>query len=154
VTGRSRPETQDLIGFFVNTLVLRADLSGNPTFVELLHRVRQTAFDAFSHQDLPFEKLVEELQPQRDLTRTPFFQVFLNLLNVEDYSLSLGGLKLEPFIPSLFETKFDLTLDVFEQRQRCGLRFAYNSNLFEAATIRRMLGHLTTLLAGIAADPR
>ena len=153
VANRGRPETQELIGFFVNTLVLRTDLSGNPTFRELLSRVRETTFDALSHQDLPFEKLVEELQPERDLSRTPLFQVFLNMVDAEEKSISLPGLRLEPFLPPVFETKFDLTLDVYDRRGRCGLRLSYNADLFEAATIRRMMRQLRTLLSGIAADP-
>ena len=100
IAGRTRAETEGLIGFFVNTLVLRNDFSGNPTFREFLGRVKQNALDAYSHQDVPFEKLVEELQPERALGRNPFFQVMFQLRNYPKQAVSLGDLNIE-------ESEFD-----------------------------------------------
>ena len=130
IAGRNRAEIEALIGFFVNTLVLRTDLSGNPSFRELLVRVRRMALDAYAHQDLPFEKLVEELRPERDVGRTPLFQVFFNTLNFEGEQLRLSGLRTEALLISGAESKFDLTLYVREQFQEIHIRLVYNTDLF------------------------
>ena len=153
IAGRNRSEIESLIGFFVNTLVLRVDLSGNPNFRELLRRTRQITLDAYSHEDLPFEKLVEELQPERNLSYNPLFQVMFVLQNAESEGWEFPGLTLTPLEIESVTAKFDLTL-AMEERES-GLRgvLEYNSDLFDGTTISRMLGHFQTLLAGIVANP-
>jgi amino acid adenylation domain-containing protein len=153
IAGRTRIELEGLIGFFVNTLVLRTDMSGNPTFRELLGRVREVALGAYAHQDLPFEKLVEELQPARDLSHSPLFQVMFILQNVPRAALELAGLTLTPVEVDSGTAKFELTLSMAESAD--GLRgvWEYNTDLFEAATICRLAGHFQTLLEGIVTDP-
>jgi len=153
IAGRTRTETEGLIGFFVNTLALRTDLSGNPSFCELLRRVREVTLGAYDHPDIPFEQLVEELQPQRDMSRSPIFQVALALQNVPQHKLELPGLTLAIETPDSGTAKFDLTLVLSEQPAGLRAEVEYCSDLFEAATIARMLGHFRTLLEGIVADP-
>ena len=159
IVGRNRSETEGLIGFFVNTLVMRTNLAGDPSFREFLSRVREVALGAYDHQDLPFEKLVEELRPERDLSRTPLFQVFFNMLNLGGSTFELSGLRAERVQTSNTESgfdptsKFDITLYVAERRESLHLRLLYNADLFEPDTMSRMLGHFRTLLEGIAADP-
>jgi amino acid adenylation domain-containing protein/non-ribosomal peptide synthase protein (TIGR01720 family) len=154
IAGRNRSELEGLIGFFVNTLVLRADLSGNPTFRHLLGRVREGSLGAYAHQDVPFEKLVDELHPERDLSRNPLFQVLFVLQNVPRTTRELQGLTLSRLGQEVEATaKFDLTLGMTETEHGLGAVLKYNAELFEASTIRRMLEHLQTLLEGIAADP-
>ncbi len=153
IANRTRPEIEGLIGFFVNTLVLRGDLSGNPTFRELLARVRQTTLDAYDHQDLPFERLVEELRPPRDLSRTPLFQVMLVLQNAPLPEIELGGLTLrnQPFENATVQ--FDLEFGLVENEGGINVQIDYNIDLYDAATIVRMAGHFLTLLAAVVADP-
>ncbi|MGH7829948.1 MAG: non-ribosomal peptide synthetase, partial [Candidatus Binatia bacterium] len=153
VAGRTRAETEELIGFFVNTLVLHGDLSGNPTFLELLARVRDMALGAYAHQDLPFEKLVEELQPERDLSRNPLFQVWFALQNVPRQALELAGSTVKPLEMESRMAKFDLALSMVEVGENLMGSLEYNTDLFESATIARMSGHFETLLEGIVADP-
>jgi len=153
IANRTRAELEGLIGFFVNTLVLRTDLSGDPSFRQLLGRVREMALRAYAHQDLPFEKLVEELQPERDLSRNPLFQVMFVLQNAPARALKLSGLTLRPLAVDSGTAKFDLTLFMFEGEDGLRARWEYNSDLFDAATITRMLGHFQTLLEGIIANP-
>ncbi len=153
IAGRNRTEIEPLIGFFVNTLVLRTDLSGNPTFRQLLTHVRATAVDAYAHQDLPFEKLVEELHPERDLSRTPLFQVFFNMTRTDGSGLSLHELIVNRIAAGEPKSKFDITLYVKEDRQEIDFELVYNSDLFRPDTMSRMLGRLQTLLNGIAANP-
>jgi amino acid adenylation domain-containing protein len=153
VAGRTRPEMEGLIGFFVNTLVLRADLSGDPTFAELLGRVRETCLGAYAHQDLPFEMLVEALQPQRDLSRTPLFQVMLILQNAPLPSLELPGLRLNPIEAESGTAKFDLNLALVETDLGLVGNLEYNTDLFNAATARRLLVHFRNLLEGAVANP-
>lgn len=152
IAGRTRVETEGLIGFFVNTLVLRTDLSGNPTFRDLLTRVREVALGAYTHQDLPFEKLVETLQPERDLSRTPLFQMMFNLenipKNVQTQSLNINEFEFDSGV-----SQFDLTLELIEQGAGLSCLLNYNTDLFDASTITRMLGHYRTLLESIVADP-
>ena len=153
IAGRTRREFEHLIGFFVNTLVLRTDLSGDPTVRELLGRVREVAMGAYAHQDLPFEKLVEELRPPRSLSYSPLIQVLLVLQNAPRADMEIAGLEVRSEAVHSGTSKFDMTLSVEETS--AGLRgtLEYNTDLFEAATIRRMLGHYQRLLEGMVADP-
>ena len=153
IAGRTRAETEELIGFFVNTLVLRTDLSGDPTFRELLRRVREVTLGTYDHPDIPFEQLVEELQPERDMSRSPIFQVLLSLQNLPEHQLELPGLALQVEALDSGTAKFDLTLAIFEVGAGLRAEAEYSSDLFEAGTIARMLGHFQTLLEGIIADP-
>ena len=139
IAGRTRQETEGLIGFFVNTLVLRADLSNNPTFKELLRQVRETALEAYSHQDLPFEKLVEELHPDRHLSNSPLFQVMFVFQNTADRPLEFEQLLLNPIRTTSHSAKFDLTLSVSETNGTLRGSLNYNTGLFDGSTIERML---------------
>ena len=130
VAGRNRIEVEGLIGFFINTLTLRSDLSGNPDFTKLLTQVREVTLDAYAHQDISFEKLVEELHPRRDLTRPPFFQVFINMFNVEAGQLNLPGLTVEPLSLDKVESKFDLTLYIREFNENIQLNLVYRTEHF------------------------
>lgn len=163
IANRHRSQVEGLIGFFVNSVVLRADLSGNPTFRELLERVRTVALAAYEHQDLPFEKLVEALDPDRDLSRNPLFQVALALQNAPMPALELPGLTLEPVPLESSSTRFDLEVHLWEPTH--GLRslwqsqeglsgfIAYSTDLFNRDRIARLVEHFQTLLAGIATNP-
>ena len=153
IAGRTRQETEGLIGFFVNTLVLRADVTGNPTVKEFLHRVRRVALDAYEHQDLPFERLVQELNPKRDLSRNPVFQIMFALRNAPDSDLVLPNLRASHLAISTEVAKFDLSASVTDSSDSFAVTFNYNTDLFEAPTIERMLGHFRTLLEGIVANP-
>ena len=152
IAGRNRREIENLIGFFVNTLVLRTDLFGNPTFRELLGRVREVALGAYEHQELPFEKLVEELQPERDMSRQPFFQVMFNLQTFPAERPATGGLTIAP-IDIGDQTRFDLEFHLWVVPEGLAGPLLYNTDLFERATIERMLTHFQTLLEGIVANP-
>jgi aspartate racemase len=153
IAGRNRAELEGLIGFFVNTLVLRTDLSGNPSFRQLLQRVRSVTLDAYAHQDLPFEKLVEQLQPERSLSYNPLFQVMFALENTPAQAGQLLGLTETPVPLETATAKFDLTLSVIEQKGEIVGCWEYNTDLFEAATIERMTLHFRTLLEGIVTNP-
>jgi amino acid adenylation domain-containing protein len=153
VANRNRVETEGLIGCFVNALALRTDLSGNPGFRELLRRVREACLGAYGHQDLPFDRLVEELQVVRDLSRNPLFQVMFVLHNTSLRTVELPGLTLSPVEGDSETAHFDLTLQIAETDQGLTAAMVYNTDLFEAGTIARMLGHFQALLAGIVADP-
>ncbi len=153
VSGRSRLETEDLIGFFVNTLPLRTKLSSEMTFQHLLAQVRETALAAFSNQDLPFEKLVEALQPDRSSSQTPFVNVMFMFQSGLTKPIELAGLGLE-FLPSGTGTaKFDLTLGIQDSAEGLLLGTEYSTDLFEAGSIARWLGQFETLLRGIVAQP-
>ncbi|HWS88113.1 MAG TPA: amino acid adenylation domain-containing protein, partial [Pyrinomonadaceae bacterium] len=153
VAGRNRLETEELIGLFVNTLVLRTDISGDPTFGELLGRVRETALEAQAHQDVPFEMLVEELQPERDLSRPPLFQVMLVVENIALTELQLEGVVSEELSVDSGTAKFDLTLFAREVKERLVLCAEYSTDLFEEAQVERLLEHYTRLLEGAVAEP-
>jgi amino acid adenylation domain-containing protein len=153
IAGRTRSELEGLIGLFVNTLVLRGDLSGDPSFRTLLGRVRKAALGAYAHQDIPFEVLVGELHPDRDPGRSPLFQVMFALQNAPLPVPSGGGLELEPIDTMSGTAKFDLTLFATETPEGLRLLMEYATDLFDAPTIDRMLGHLATLLRSIVADP-
>src|SRR3990172_3676416 len=153
IANRNRAELEGLIGFFANTLAIRTDLSGNPSFRELLGQVREVTLGAYAHQDVPFEKLVEELQLERNLSHTPLFQVSLALQNAPMPSLALEDLTLSPLVVHSGTAKFDLAL--FMEEGAGGLRgvLEYNTDLFDAATVTLMIGHFQTLLEGIVANP-
>jgi amino acid adenylation domain-containing protein len=153
IAGRTRAELEPLIGFFVNTLALRGDLTGAPSSRELLRRVRETALGAYAHQDVPFEKLVEELAPQRDLSRTPLFQVMFVLQNVPAASLELPGLSLAPLSQAAPAALFDLQLTLSETADGLTGAFDYAADLFDPPTIERFLHHFALLLAGATDDP-
>ncbi|MGB3656117.1 MAG: amino acid adenylation domain-containing protein [Rivularia sp. (in: cyanobacteria)] len=154
IANRNRAEIEGLIGFFVNTLVLRTNLVGNPSFAELLKRVREVALGAYAHQNLPFELLVEKLQPQRDLSHTPLFQVMFVLENAPISALELPGLSLNFLESHSDSAKFDLTLYMAETESGIVGSLEYNTDLFEENTIQRMAAHLQTLFAGIVANPQ
>ncbi|MEG4631193.1 amino acid adenylation domain-containing protein [Microcoleus sp. AR_TQ3_B6] len=153
IASRNSSETESLIGFFVNTLVLRTDLNGNPTFRELLNRVREVALGAYAHQDVPFEKLIEELQPNRDLSQSPLFQVMFAFQNASEFALELPDLSWKCQQIHSGTANFDLTLEL--EATATGIRgwFEYSLDLFESATIARMAGHFQNLLEGIVANP-
>ncbi|HEV2735037.1 MAG TPA: condensation domain-containing protein, partial [Longimicrobiaceae bacterium] len=155
IAGRTRLETEPLIGFFVNTLVLRTDFSGEPTFRELLGRVRETTLGAYQHQEIPFERLVEELAPERSLAHSPLFQVMFVLQNNERRGLRIGELEMEPLADGGDEeiARFDLTLGLAEDERGFAGSLSYRPELWERATMRRMREHLEVLLEGMSADP-
>jgi non-ribosomal peptide synthetase component F len=153
IANRNRAEVEGLIGFFVNTLVLRSDLGGTPSFRELLSRVRKVALEAYDHQDMPFERLVEELQPERDLSYNPLFQVMFVFQNAAMPGWEFSELTLSPLEVDNKTTKLDLTLSLTETEQELIGTFTYNTDLFDDATIARMVGHLHTLLEEVIADP-
>ena len=152
IAGRSQMETEDLIGLFVNTLVLRTDLSGEPTFREALARVKEAALGGYAHQDLPFEKLVEELNPVRDVSHSPLFQVMFILQNAPRESLALNDLLVSRLAAVTPTAKFDLTLQMSEESGALVCWFEYNTDLFEQSSILRMGRHFEVLLEGIAAN--
>ena len=152
VAGRNHAEIEKLIGFFINTLILRTDLTGDPKFSELLGRVREVALGAYDHQDVPFEKLVEELQPERDPSRTPFFQVMVSFQTVPAVELTTSGLKITPQDVGN-QSRFDLELHLWDVPEGLAGTLIYDSDLFEQSTIARMLRHFETLLEGVAANP-
>ncbi len=153
IANRHHEETEKLIGFFVNTLVLRTQLHDHLSFAELLAQVQRVALDAYAHQDVPFELLVESLQPERNLSHSPVFQVMFVLQNVPMEPLELSGLTISPLPLEITTAKFDLTLGMEETEQGLRAYWEYNSDLFESATIARMAGHFQTLLEAIAANP-
>jgi len=153
IANRNRRETEDLIGFFVNQLVLRTDLSGDPTFRELLARVREVSLGAYVHQDVPFERLVEELQPERDLSRNPLFQVKFILQNAPAAALEIPGLSLAQMGGGGYTTRFDLTFSMVDGEDGLLGGVEYSAELFDEATVARMVEHFKVLLAGVAADP-
>ena len=154
IANRNRGEIEGLIGFFVNSLVLRSDLSGNPTFVELLERVREVALGAYAHQDLPFEKLVEELHPERNLSHHPLFQVVFSLQNTPIQALALPGLSLSPLDFDHPSAKFDLEFHLWESPEGLRGQVIYSRDLWDDTTMTRMLGHFQMLLQGIIVNPQ
>jgi amino acid adenylation domain-containing protein len=152
IASRNRAELEDLIGFFANTLVLRTDLSGAPTFDQLLERVRQVTLDAYAHEDVPFERLVEELRPQRSVSHSPLFQVLFVLQNPPEDS-PIPGVTQEPIDLDTGTAKFDLTLSMEERDGALHGSLEYSRDLYDAPTVARMLVHFGELLASIVADP-
>ncbi|MBW3570370.1 MAG: amino acid adenylation domain-containing protein [Gemmatimonadetes bacterium] len=153
IAGRNRRETEGLIGLFLNTLALRGDLSGNPPFRALLARVRETTLGAYAHQDLPFEALVEALQPERSLGHTPLYQALFALQNLGVGRLELPGVQVSGMGLGTTSSKNDLSLYASEAPEGLHCSLIYNPDLFDAATMGRMLGHFRVLLESVAADP-
>ena len=157
IANRTRVEIESLVGFFVNTLVLRTDLNGNPNFIEVLSRVRRTTLDAYEHQDMPYEKLVAELQPERTAAgQNLFFATLLNWVNTPASDLEFAGLQVEFVQPVPVENsmaKFDLSLNVMETKDAWPASLEFSTDLFEKATIARLAGHLQNLLTAIATNP-
>ncbi|HST60055.1 MAG TPA: condensation domain-containing protein, partial [Longimicrobium sp.] len=156
IAGRNRQETEGLIGFFVNMLALRADLGGDPTWGELLGRVRQTALGAYDHQELPFERLIDELGVERSLVHSPVFQATFALQRSgrEDEGLELGALRLEPFGRGEQVAQFDLDLTLLDTAEALGGALRFRQGLFDAATMERMAGHLALVLEAMAEGPQ
>jgi len=153
VANRDLPEIEPLIGFFSNTLALRTSLAGDPSFCEVLSRVRQTALDAYDHHDLPFEKLVAELKPERNLSHSPLFQIMFVHRNASADTPALAGLETEVVEVEPGTSKFDLQLAATEDPQGLRLAWDYSTDLFDPATIERAHSHFLTLLKGIVANP-
>ena len=153
IAGRTRPEIEPLLGFFVNTLVIRARFSGDVPFTELLQRVRESCLGAYAHQDIPFERLVTDLAPERDLSRTPLFQVVFTLQDAPAEVMRLPALALEGVGGETTTAKFDLTLGVGDSPHGLLGSLEYNSDLYDAATVARMITHFQTLLEGIVRAP-
>ena len=151
--GRNRVETEPLVGVFINTLVLRTDLSGDPSFRELLRRTRNAAVEAYRHQDLPFEKLIEVSRVERDLSRHPLFDVMFQQRSLPKLPVTMPGLEIDSIDLDIGTAKFDLTLEIVDRSDALECRFEYNTDLFNADTILRMGGHYQTLLEGIIANP-
>ncbi|HCK0436642.1 TPA: non-ribosomal peptide synthetase, partial [Pseudomonas aeruginosa] len=157
IANRNRVETERLIGFFVNTQVLKADLDGRMGFDELLAQARQRALEAQAHQDLPFEQLVEALQPERSLSHNPLFQVLFNYQSEargNGQAFRFDELQMESVQFDSRTAQFDLTLDLTDEEQRFCAVFDYATDLFDASTVERLAGHWRNLLRGIVANPR
>jgi amino acid adenylation domain-containing protein len=153
IANRTRAELESLIGFFVNTLVMRTDLRGGPSFRELLRRVREKSLQAYAHQDMPFEMLVEAIQPERNLSHTPLFQVMFVLDNAPMQPVRLPDVTLSPVATDAGTATFDLTLSVSEITNGLACSLEYNSDLFDQATIEQFAGHYIQLLRGVTATP-
>ena len=153
IANRNRSEIEGLIGFFVNTLVLHADFSENPTFTQLLAQVRERALGAYAHQDIPFELLVDALHLQRDMSRTPLFQVMFALQNIPTETVDFGDLQLEPLRPASGTAMFDITLTISDRDKQLGGVLEYNTDLFDESTMQRLLAHYQILLSALVADP-
>ncbi|HEV2846525.1 MAG TPA: condensation domain-containing protein, partial [Thermoanaerobaculia bacterium] len=153
IAGRNRVEIEELIGVFVNNLVLRGGLAGDPTFREMLVRVRETALAAYLHQDVPFEKLVDELAPERSLAHSPLFQVMLVLQNAPTESLEIEDLRLLPVDVETATAKFDLTFNLSEHEGGLAGLIEYATDLYDAATVDRLIAHFERLLAGMVEEP-
>ncbi|HEX3587980.1 MAG TPA: amino acid adenylation domain-containing protein, partial [Pseudonocardiaceae bacterium] len=153
VAGRNRTEIEDLVGVFINTLVMRTDLGDDPTVAHLWERTRDQALEAYAHQDLPFERLVEHLHPERDLSRTPLFQHLFVLQNAMSNDWELPGLRIDTQTLDSVIAKFDLTLEMEECGSDFEAAFIYSTDLFDESTIERMAGHLLTLLEAAATNP-
>ena len=153
IAGRRHLETEKLVGFFVNTLVLRTDLAGDPSFRELLLRVREVALGAYAYQDMPFEMLVEELRPERNLSHTPLFQVVFSMQNVPTEVLELPAMSWHSVEPKMQTAKFDLTMNMVEQDGRLVGGLEYNTDLFDRTTIVTMLEHFQRVLELVTGNP-
>ena len=153
IAGRNHLETESLIGFFVNTLVLRTDFSGDPTFIDVLHRVREVCLEADAHQELPFVKVVEELHPDRSHYHSSLFQVMFVLQNIELVKLELPGLSLSISQKENRTAKVDLLLSMWEKDGGMGGFLKYNTDIFDDDTIAKMIKHFQTLIENLSANP-
>lgn len=153
IANRNRAELEEMIGFFANTLVMRAQLPEEASFEEVLAQVRETSLDAYAHQDVPFEKLVEELRPERNLGQNPLFQVLFSLQNAPRQAFELPGLRLRLMDLGETTSKFDISAFLVETPEGIRGRFEFNTDLFDSATIERMIGHYETLLSGVIEHP-
>ena len=154
IANREQAQIAPLIGFFMNTLVLRANLEGDPDFNTVLERSKNMLFDAYAHQQVPFEQVVERLQPQRNLSHSPLFQVMLVLQNNEGGALELPGLNLSPLESEEISAKYELTLNIIEDQQGLSLQWEYNRDLFDEARIATMAQHFSRLLQAMVAEPQ
>jgi amino acid adenylation domain-containing protein len=153
IANRNRVEVEQLIGFFVNTLVLRTELAGNPSFREIVRRVRAVTLEAYAHQDMPFEQLVEQMQPERSMSRNPLFQVMFQMENTPKEALPLPGLRLSSVEVEHVTSQFDLSLDVMEREDGLFVVAEYSTDLFDGETIGGLLRHWEVLLKGIVENP-
>ncbi|TKH92117.1 condensation domain-containing protein, partial [Bacillus cereus] len=153
IANRNYEEIENLIGFFVNTLVIRTPINGNMKFRELLANIREESLESYSHQDFPFEKLVEVLQPNRDMSTSPIFQVMFVLQNASMKNLEMSGIKIEQLEIHSGTSKFDLTLSMMEEETILSGSIEYNTELFNQDTIEKMIEHFTLLLEGIVENP-
>lgn len=152
IAGRLRPEVEPLIGMFINSVVIATELEGANTYSDLLSRVKESALGAYAHQALPFEKIIEELRPKRDMSRTPFYQAFFNLLNLPESAQTISGLTIEPIVSDEDEAhaKFDLNLYVKETESGLRLHLVYNRDLFAKARMQRLLNHYASVIEQVA----
>ena len=153
IAGRNHPETDGLIGFFINALPLRCDLAGDPSFLTLLQRVRALCLDAYTNQDVPFDKIVEEIKPRRDPGRNPIFDILFNVVDISDRVFALAGCEVTKFSPSEPAAKFDIVLYAPEVDGKIELAIVYNTALFRGGRIARLLEQLASLLAQVVDDP-
>ncbi|TCO54853.1 amino acid adenylation domain-containing protein [Actinocrispum wychmicini] len=153
VSSRNRPELENVLGLFMNTVVLRGDVSGDPRFAEFLGRTREVTLAALAHQDLPFDRVVEDLQPERDLGRTPLFQAFFELYQDVAQTWELAGVVASAYPVSNSTEKFDLTISLTDERDRVSGQFSYNTDVFEIRTVERLVEHFLNLLRAIITDP-
>ncbi|MFA6231852.1 MAG: amino acid adenylation domain-containing protein [Rhodanobacter sp.] len=153
VAGRTHPQTENLIGFFLNALALRTNFASDPTFQQVLAAVKDTALDAYAHQDIPFGTLVAELRPERDLSHQPIFQVLFGLQNTPEEDFSLPGLRLRQVASENVSAKFDLSLFIHERPGALRGAFEYAADLFDRGTVERLIDHFLTLLEGIVRQP-
>src|SRR5258708_8308437 len=150
---RNQFETEGLIGFFVNPLILRSRVTGSQTFRDLLGHIKETVIDVSAHQEMPFEKLVEELHPDRDISRNPFFEVMVAWQKTPATVVEFSGVTLTPLEVETSTAKFDLTLNLLETPAGLRLNLEYSTDIFKPATVERMVRHLKTLLEQIVAGP-
>ncbi|MEE8584973.1 MAG: condensation domain-containing protein, partial [Acidobacteriota bacterium] len=154
LANRNSPELEGLIGFFVNTLPMRADFSGDPSFAQLLEQVSRTVLESYDHQDLPFEKLVEHVQPERDLSRNPIFQVVFAVQNFPSATPQMAGLTVDQLPALAHTTRFDIEVHLWEGARGLEGFVAFDRELYQESTMSRLAGHYQTLLQGAAADPQ
>jgi non-ribosomal peptide synthetase component F len=150
---RNQSELEELIGFFINMLPLRTDLSGDPSFTKLLQRVRENTLKAYAHQDMPFDKLIEELQPARDGSRPPLVQVAFGLHNAPTEDLEVQGMVFSPVDINIERSRFELTVWLTDDREGLAGQWWYNTDLFAESTIKQLQEHFQTLLESIVAQP-